>query len=90
MNTFTFYTYILECSDKTLYTGYTNNIEKRLYEHNNTGNGARYTRSRRPVKLAYSESYSTQSDAMKREVKIKRLSRAKKLMLIENGTVSDS
>ncbi|HNQ63107.1 MAG TPA: GIY-YIG nuclease family protein [Syntrophorhabdaceae bacterium] len=79
-----FYVYILECSDKTLYTGYTNDIKKRLYEHNNTSNGARYTSGRRPLKLVYIESYSTQSDAMKREAQIKKLSRANKLLLTRN------
>ncbi len=89
MNTVTFYAYILECSDKTLYTGYTNNIDKRLHEHNNTSYGARYTSGRRPVKLIYSESCPTQSDAMKREIQVKKLSREKKLLLIENGVASD-
>jgi putative endonuclease len=75
------YVYILECSDKTLYTGTTNNIEKRIQEHNNTRAGAKYTRGRRPVKLVYVEVCSTPSIALKREAEIKKLSRAEKLRL---------
>jgi putative endonuclease len=78
------YVYILECSDKTLYTGTTNNIEKRIQEHNNTRTGAKYTRTRRPVKLVYVEACSTPSIALKREAEIKKLSRAQKLLLIRN------
>jgi putative endonuclease len=78
------YVYILECADKTLYTGCTVNIEKRIREHNNSGAGARYTRGRRPVKLIYVEIYSSPSKALKREAEIKKLSRAQKLLLI-NG-----
>jgi putative endonuclease len=84
MNTSLFYIYILECSDKTLYTGYTSNIERRTYEHNSTANGAKYTRGRRPVTLVYSEGCSTQSEALTREAQIKKLSRAQKLLLIES------
>ena len=76
------YVYILECSDKTLYTGTTNNIKKRIREHNNTRAGAKYTRGRRPVKLVYAETCSTPSIALKREAEIKKLSRAQKLLLI--------
>ena len=86
-----FYTYILECADKTLYTGYTNNLGKRLAEHNginiNTGAalkaGAKYTKARRPVILRYSESFDSKSEAMKREIKIKKLTRQEKLDLIK-------
>ncbi|MCG6534541.1 MAG: GIY-YIG nuclease family protein, partial [Syntrophales bacterium LBB04] len=84
MNTPLFYVYILECGDKTLYTGYTGNLEKRVHEHNTTITGARYTRGRRPVTLVYVEGYPTISDALKREAQIKKLSRAQKLLLIEN------
>jgi len=80
------YVYILECSDKTLYTGSTNNIEKRIKEHNNGKSGAKYTRARRPVKLVYVETCSTLSNALKREAQIKKLSRAQKLLLIRNST----
>jgi putative endonuclease len=75
------YVYILECSDKTLYTGTTGNIEKRIRKHNSTKAGAKYTRGRRPVKLVYVEVCSTPSIALKREAEIKKLSRAQKLLL---------
>lgn len=75
------YVYIMECSDKTLYTGSTNNIAKRIQEHNNTKAGAKYTRGRRPVKLVYVEICSTPSIALRREAEIKKLSRAQKLLL---------
>ncbi len=76
------YVYILRCSDGTLYTGWTNNLERRLEAHN-SGEGAKYTRSRRPVELVYSEAYVTKSEAMSREAEIKKMRRAEKLMLIE-------
>jgi putative endonuclease len=79
------YVYILECSDRTLYTGSTNNIEKRIQEHNNSRAGAKYTRARRPVKLVYVEICSTSSVALKREAEIKKLSRAEKLLLIADA-----
>lgn len=77
------YTYILECGDGTLYTGWTNDIRKRLKSHS-AGKGAKYTRSRLPVKLVYQESFATKQEAMRREVQIKKLTRKKKLLLIEN------
>lgn len=76
------YTYILQCNDNTLYTGWTNNLEKRLKDHNE-GNGAKYTKPRRPVELIYYEEFETKEEAMKREYAIKQLSRAKKLALIQ-------
>lgn len=80
------YTYIVECSDKTLYTGWTNNIEKRLKDHN-SGKGAKYTKSRRPVNLVYLETFDTKEEAMSREALIKRLTREEKMRLIrKNGT----
>lgn len=75
--------YILECNDKTLYTGVTNNIENRLHQHNHGQVGAKYTRARRPVKLVYIENQENKSEAMKREHAIKQLSRADKLKLIK-------
>ena len=78
------YTYILECSDGKLYTGWTNCIERRLSEHN-SGKGARFTRGRRPVKLRYLEISKTKSDAMKREAAIKKLTHAQKEKLILQG-----
>ncbi len=75
------YTYILRCSDGTLYSGWTNNITSRLYMHN-SGKGAKYTSSRRPVKLVYSEIFKTKNEAMKRENQIKKLKRKEKEALI--------
>ncbi|MFQ5811932.1 MAG: GIY-YIG nuclease family protein [Anaerolineae bacterium] len=74
--------YILECADGTLYTGWTTDLERRLRAHN-SGRGARYTRGRRPLHLAYREKQPTRSAAQKREAAIRRLSRANKLKLIE-------
>lgn len=74
--------YILECADKTLYTGSTNNLEKRLKEHNESKRGAHYTKIRRPVKLLYSEEFATFNSARHREAEIKRWPREKKLALI--------
>lgn len=75
------YVYILECSDKTLYTGWTTNIHRRLKEHNK-GIGSKYTRSRYPVKLMYLEEFNTNKEAMKRECEIKKLTRQKKIKLV--------
>lgn len=75
------YTYILECSDDTLYTGWTNDLEKRVAAHN-AGNGAKYTKSRRPVTLVYYEEYSSKAEALRREGQIKRLTRRDKQALI--------
>lgn len=79
------YTYIVECIDKTLYTGWSNHIEKRIKNHNE-GKGAKYTKLRRPVKLVYLESFSTKEEAMSREAKIKQLTREKKIQLIDSKT----
>ena len=75
-----YFVYILECSDKTLYIGSTNDLEKRLHTHNNAKSGAHYTKIRRPVELKYSESFDTKSEALKRECALKKLSRAEKLL----------
>lgn len=75
------YTYILRCRDGSLYTGWTNDLEKRLRAHN-TGLGGKYTRSHRPVELVYHETFETKEEAMRREAAIKRLSREEKLALI--------
>ena len=77
------YTYILECADGSLYTGYTPDLEKRLETHN-AGKGAKYTRGRRPVKLVYSEEYDTKEEAMRREYQIKHLKREEKIALISS------
>lgn len=78
----TWYVYILECSDGTFYTGITNDLKRRLYEHDYTSLGAKYTRARRPVVLAYSKRYPDRSSAAKAEAAIKNLSRQKKSALI--------
>jgi len=75
------YTYLLRCSDGTLYCGWTDNIEKRLAAHNN-GKASKYTRSRLPVKLVYFETFDTKQEAMSREARIKQLSRREKLALV--------
>lgn len=77
------YAYMLRCSDGTIYSGYTNNIEKRVEAHN-SGKGAKYTKTRRPVELVYFEVYDTKSDAMKREYEYKQLKRNQKEQLINN------
>jgi putative endonuclease len=73
--------YIIRCRDKTLYTGITTNIPRRIREHN-AGRGAFYTRNKAPVRLVYQETMLGRSLALKREAKIKRLNRAQKLVLI--------
>ena len=78
-----YFVYIVECSDSTLYTGIATDICRRLDEHNNSDKGAKYTRVRRPVKLVYSESCEDRSSASKREYEIKKLKREKKLVLID-------
>ena len=78
------YTYILECRDQTLYTGYTTDLERRLKVHND-GKGAKYTKIRRPVKLVYHEEFDNKSEALKREYALKQLSRKQKLLLIKEG-----
>ena len=75
------YVYILKCSDGSLYTGWTTDLAHRLLAHN-TGKGAKYTRSRRPVELVYRECFPDKSEALKREASIKRLTRDQKLQLI--------
>jgi putative endonuclease len=77
------FTYILECSDKTLYIGVTNDLDKRLEKHN-TGKGAKYTRGRAPVKLLYSQPFASKSDACKEEYRLKKLTREEKLALIKS------
>lgn len=75
------YTYILRCADGSLYTGWTNDLERRLAAHN-AGTASKYTRARRPVELVYHEAFSTREEAMRREWAVKQLSRAEKLALI--------
>ena len=78
-----FYCYIVECSDGTFYTGWTTDPERRVSQHNR-GVGAKYTSTRRPVKLVYLESLPDRVAAMKRELAIKRMSRAQKIRLAED------
>lgn len=77
--------YILRCADDTLYTGITNDLEKRLAQHQ-SGKGAKYVRGRTPVRLAYQEQHLTKSAALKKELYIKSLSREAKLRLLVTET----
>ncbi|MFH1236026.1 MAG: GIY-YIG nuclease family protein [Parcubacteria group bacterium] len=77
-----YYLYILKCADGTLYTGITVDLKRRVTEHNSSKLGARYTRTRRPVKLIFSKKYRTRSTASKAEARIKGLSRVEKRKLI--------
>ena len=77
-----YYTYIVECSDKTYYTGWTNHLEKRIETHN-SGKWAKYTSGRLPVRMIYSESFENENDARKREYAIKKMTRMKKSQLIK-------
>lgn len=79
-----FFVYMVTCSDGTIYTGYTKDLLKRIEQHNSGSKGARYTKTRRPVKLSFVEIVQTQKDAMLRELELKRLPRQRKLDLI-NG-----
>ena len=76
------YVYILRCNDDSLYTGWTNNLEKRIKAHSN-GKGSKYTKARLPVELVYFEEYENKIEAMRREYAIKQLKRKEKLMLIK-------
>lgn len=76
--------YMLRCNDATIYTGYTNDLAKRLKVHE-SGKGAKYTRGRGPFTLAYCAYYSTKREAMQEEYRIKRLTRSQKERLIHSG-----
>lgn len=82
-----YYVYLLRCADGTLYTGFTNNLARRLTAHN-AGKGAKYTRSRLPVDLVYWENFSNKSSALRREYAIKQLPRRQKLTLIQSSVPS--
>ncbi len=85
------FVYILRCADKTLYTGITTDLERRLIEHNAKKSITKYTRVRQPVEMVYSESLDSRSSAGKREVFIKSLSRIQKIALIDGQfTVSET
>ena len=77
-----YHLYILRCSDRTLYTGVTVDLERRVAEHNSSKLGAKYTRSRRPVKLVYTAKFQDRSRALKEEYRIKNLARKEKLEMI--------
>lgn len=77
-----FFVYILRCADTSLYVGSTNDLDRRLHEHNNLKSGAHYTKIRRPVILECAEIYATYSEARTREAELKRLSRKAKSALI--------
>ncbi|MBR9937569.1 GIY-YIG nuclease family protein [Oscillospiraceae bacterium Marseille-Q3528] len=78
------YTYMVKCRDDSLYTGWTNHLEKRVEDHN-SGRGAKYTKSRRPVELVYYEQFETKEEAMRREWEIKQLTRKQKEKLLEQA-----
>lgn len=77
------YTYMVRCADGSLYTGWTNCLEKRLKAHNESRSGAKYTKAKRPVTLVYYEGFATKEEAMKRECQIKKLTRKQKDRLME-------
>lgn len=77
------YTYMVKCSDDSLYTGWTNCLEKRLKAHNEGKNGAKYTKLKRPVTLVYYEGFGTKEEAMRREYQIKQFNRKQKLALMD-------
>ncbi|OGG39295.1 hypothetical protein A2116_00845 [Candidatus Jorgensenbacteria bacterium GWA1_49_17] len=85
-----YFVYILECADGSLYVGCTNNPEKRLKQHNDSKQGAHYTKTRRPVELLHRETFETLFDARKREREIKSWRREKKLKLIRSNPYTDS
>ena len=81
-----YFVYLLECRDKSIYCGYTNQLVKRVETHSK-GQGAKYTQRRRPVKLVYFEEFESRSDAMRREHQIKGFSRGKKLEMIKKNGI---
>lgn len=80
-----FYVYLLACNDESLYCGYTNDLDKRVAAHG-CGKGAKYTKSRLPVRLVYSERWGSKSEALRREAEIKNMTRKQKLALIKENT----
>jgi putative endonuclease len=77
-----YYVYVIECADKSLYTGIAIDVARRVAEHNTSAKGAKYTFARRPVKLRYSKEYKNRSLASREEFRVKKLSREEKLCLI--------
>ncbi len=86
-NMIPYHVYIVECADKTLYTGITADIQKRLDAHNSKKSGAKYTKSRRPVVLRFTEACMNKSEALQLESKIKNMDKSKKMKLIEEQTL---
>ncbi len=82
-----YYVYILKCADCSLYTGCTSDLDKRVHQHNESKRGAHYTKIRRPVTLVYVEAFKSFNKARGREARIKRLSREKKLQLIDTERI---
>ena len=82
-----YYIYIVRCNDNSLYTGITTDLQRRLHEHNETKKGAKYTRSRRPVSLSYSQLIGSRSEAQREEFRIKRLTKVKKENLINKTSL---
>lgn len=78
-----YYLYIVRCADGTLYTGIARNVRKRITEHNSSDLGAKYTKSRRPVKFVYTRRCRNRSQALRMEAKIKKLSRTEKKLFIQ-------
>lgn len=83
-----YFVYILECSDGTLYTGITSDLERRIKEHNSSKFGARYTKARRPVKVVYSKEFTNRSAASIEEARIKKINRREKIELIKKSLKS--
>jgi putative endonuclease len=82
-----YYLYILECSDKTFYTGITTDLHRRIKEHNDEKFGAKYTKGRRPVGLVYSNKFKSRSAALKEECRIKKMTRAEKKEIIAKNSI---
>lgn len=82
-----YYTYLVECADGTMYCGCTNDLTKRVGDHNSSKKGAKYTKGRRPVKLVYSQQFDSKAQALLREREIKKLTRVQKLVLITKARV---
>jgi putative endonuclease len=79
------FVYLVRCQDATLYCGIAKNLARRVAEHNSADKGAKYTRGRQPVQLVYAEEVASRAQATQREGRIKRMSRAEKMALIQNG-----
>jgi len=81
-----YYLYLLRCTDNSLYCGQTKDLQRRVKEHNDDDSKSKYTRARRPVKLVYFEKYSALQKVMRREIQIKRWTKAKKEALVKGGS----